>query len=66
MTSLLTVLAFVALQASGTDPLAEEFANPPAESRPRTWCHWMDNNISREGDPLVPSGLEGPVKLLAR
>ena len=25
------------------------FADPPAESLPRTWWHWMDNNISRAG-----------------
>ena len=25
------------------------FADPPAESRPRTWWNWMDNNISRAG-----------------
>lgn len=35
--------------AAAADALAEGFANPPAESRARTWWHWMDNNISREG-----------------
>ena len=35
--------------ACGADALAEGFADPPAESRPRTWWHWMDNNISRAG-----------------
>ena len=39
----------VAGMACGADALAEGFADPPAESRPRTWWHWMDNNISRAG-----------------
>lgn len=29
--------------------IAGRFKNPPPESRPRTWWHWMDNNITREG-----------------
>ena len=39
----------VAGMACGADALAEGFADPPAESRPRTWWNWMDNNISRAG-----------------
>ena len=39
----------VAGMACGADALAEGFADPPAESLPRTWWHWMDNNISRAG-----------------
>lgn len=39
----------VAGMGCGADALAEGFADPPAESRPRTWWHWMDNNISRAG-----------------
>ncbi len=34
---------------AGTDPVADSFANPPAEARPRVWWHWEDGNITREG-----------------
>ena len=29
--------------------LEKEFLNPPSESRPRTWWHWISNNVSKEG-----------------
>jgi len=32
-----------------TDPLADGFANPPADARPLVWWHWMDGNITRTG-----------------
>lgn len=35
--------------ALAADPLAEGFANPPTESRPRTWWHWMNGNITQDG-----------------
>lgn len=32
-----------------TDPLAQGFASPPQEARPRTWWHWMNGNITKAG-----------------
>ena len=29
--------------------LKTSFANPPHESRPLVWWHWMDGNITKEG-----------------
>ncbi len=30
-------------------PLREEFLNPPDSSRPRTWWHWIDDKVTKEG-----------------
>ena len=53
LSSLLSLVCVFSLgvvgMACGADALAEGFADPPAESRPRTWWHWMGNNISRVG-----------------
>lgn len=27
----------------------KQFVNPPSESRPRVWWHWMDGNITKDG-----------------
>lgn len=35
--------------SSATDPLAANFANPPAAAHPRVWWHWMNGNITKEG-----------------
>ena len=29
--------------------LEKDFLDPPMESRPRTWWHWLSNNISKDG-----------------
>lgn len=29
--------------------LREGFVNPPSEARVRTWWHWLDGNVTREG-----------------
>ena len=34
------------------DALKENFQNPPKESAPRVWWHWMNGNISQEGIKL--------------
>ncbi|WP_299307204.1 glycosyl hydrolase [uncultured Croceicoccus sp.] len=31
------------------DSLADAFADPPAEARPRVWWHWLSGNVSEEG-----------------
>ncbi len=33
----------------GTDALRAGFASPPPSATPRTWWHWLNGNISREG-----------------
>ncbi|HEX7632446.1 MAG TPA: glycosyl hydrolase, partial [Lacunisphaera sp.] len=34
------------------DPLAAGFLNPPKETRPQTFWHWMNGNVTREGITL--------------
>lgn len=36
-------------QAAQAQTLMEQFENPPQESRPRVWWHWMDGNVSMDG-----------------
>src|SRR5262245_19761480 len=31
------------------DPLLEGFKNPPDSARPRTWWHWTNGNVTKEG-----------------
>lgn len=42
------LLLAVAMAVQG-EILDESFRSPPAESRPLTWWHWLDGNITREG-----------------
>ena len=35
--------------AAPTDPLEGGFLNPPDSSKPQTWWHWMNGNISKVG-----------------
>ena len=30
-------------------PLGDGFVNPPNESRPRTWWHWINENVTEDG-----------------
>ncbi|HEX3583707.1 MAG TPA: glycosyl hydrolase, partial [Thermoanaerobaculia bacterium] len=39
-------------RAATPDPLASGFAAPPRSAAPRTWWHWVDGNVSREGITL--------------
>jgi len=32
-----------------SEDLEEGFSNPPMESRPRIWWHWMNGNITKDG-----------------
>jgi hypothetical protein len=32
-----------------TDPLVTGFKNPPDSARPRTWWHWTQGNVTKEG-----------------
>jgi len=41
-------LILVSFQVNGED-LRLEFTHPPVESRPQTWWHWVNGNISKSG-----------------
>lgn len=45
---LLTIPPLVAAQNSGIS-LEDGFKNPPASSKPRTWWHWTNSNVTKEG-----------------
>lgn len=34
---------------SAADPLSDGFADPPSSARPRTWWHWMNGNVTKDG-----------------
>ena len=42
-------LALLCAGAAAQDPLRDGFLNPPRESRPRVWWHWMNGNVSKDG-----------------
>ena len=39
----------IASAQTNDNTLWQEFLNPPQESRPRIWWHWMNGNITAEG-----------------
>ena len=41
-------VAFAA-SAAPMDSLQTGFLNPPESAKPRTWWHWMNGNITKEG-----------------
>jgi hypothetical protein len=45
----LLVCALLVSGVTCADPLREGFASPPASARPRTWWHWMNGNVTKEG-----------------
>ena len=49
MFPLVFVLTLLCIGAAAQDPLKDGFTNPPRDSRPRVWWHWMNGNISKEG-----------------
>lgn len=40
---------FHAVPSGAQSSLLEGFRNPPRDSRPQVWWHWMNGNISKEG-----------------
>ena len=38
-----------AIPALADDHLQSGFASPPASAKPRTWWHWINGNVSKEG-----------------
>jgi hypothetical protein len=47
--SLLITLQPLISSAQSYESLKEGFSNPPEESKPRTWWHWIGSNITKEG-----------------
>jgi hypothetical protein len=41
--------AIVALAQGPGDPLTDGFRNPPDSAKPRTWWHWTNSNVTKEG-----------------
>ncbi len=48
LTLLLMMISSTYAQAQ-TETMEESFLHPPASAMPRTWWHWTQSNISREG-----------------
>lgn len=49
---------------ASSDNLRGEFLNPPDSSRPRTWWHWLDDKVTKEGitkdlEAMKAIGLQG-------
>ena len=60
----LFALSWACLSAFGADALREGFANPPHESRPHVWWHWMNGNVSKAGitadlEAMASAGIGG-------
>jgi hypothetical protein len=47
--SFLAVAFAATAAAQSPDPLAESFKNPPEAARPRTWWHWTQSNVTKDG-----------------
>ena len=47
--NLISVVAGVQPSAVEASPLQAEFSNPPLSSRPFTWWHWINGNITKDG-----------------
>src|SRR5215471_1863143 len=41
--------AATALAQSSSDGLESGFRNPPDSAKPRTWWHWTNGNVTKEG-----------------
>jgi len=49
LTAAAAALAGLALAQSPGDTLEQGFRNPPDSAKPRTWWHWTNSNITKEG-----------------
>ena len=47
-TGLLALMSW-ALAQGPVDALEQGFKNPPDSAKPRTWWHWTNGNITKEG-----------------
>jgi hypothetical protein len=46
---LLWLVASIHMLTQSTDPLIAGFKSPPDSARPRTWWHWTQGNVTKEG-----------------
>jgi len=46
---LIVLLGLLSAHAAVSDPLSAGFDHPPAVARPRTFWHWMNGNVTRDG-----------------
>ena len=46
---IILLMSFGIIQLSYSQNLEEGFKNPPESAKPRTWWHWTNSNITREG-----------------
>ncbi len=59
-----TALLFATLPLAAADSLQETFRNPPTQTRPYVWWHWLGSNFSKEGitkdlEAMKASGIGG-------
>ena len=47
--TLIVLAALVPARLLPADTLENGFRNPPPQSRPHTWWHWMNGNVTKEG-----------------
>ncbi|MDR1201827.1 MAG: hypothetical protein LBL58_09405 [Tannerellaceae bacterium] len=47
--SILISLTFTVNTLQAQDKLQQEFINPPSSAKARTWWHWLNGNITKEG-----------------
>lgn len=47
--SALLILGCSRTEQVGVETLSGNFSEPPCESRPMVWWHWMDGNITKDG-----------------
>ncbi len=45
----LSILTGPTVTQGSEDTLDQSFRNPPATAQPRTWWHWIDGNITKDG-----------------
>jgi hypothetical protein len=45
----LSSIAATEMFTQAGDPLVDGFRNPPDSARPRTWWHWTNGNVTKEG-----------------
>ena len=49
LVSLLLTLPLLSFSQESNNSLEKGFKNPPEPAKPRTWWHWTNSNITREG-----------------
>ncbi len=47
--TIVSALCFINITAQAQNTLLSGFKNPPPSAKARTWWHWIDGNISKQG-----------------